>query len=333
MRVGHNPQRTKTLDKQDYLHKIIIPVYIPDTTDEYHQFSFQVLQLCINSLLSSIHSRTTITIIDNASKKEVADYLNSLLSQNKIQQLVRYSCNQGKVDPVIAAMRGSLETLITVSDADVLFKKGWQQNVEEVFLQMPHVGMVSPVAQPSQLRYYNVWSWYFGFKKNCFVNEENEDKESLAKLKHSLGQSEAFSEIENYPLGIKYNGVKAIIGSGHFCATYHKAVLKYIPQKSSGNQFLNAEELFMDKPVEEAGLMRLATNLGWVYHIGNVPEEWMNDIINENLNDTTELNFNPSINSIEAKSITTGKLVNKALIQKMIKSPRFKKLVFKMAKK
>lgn len=333
MRVGHNPQRTKSLNKQNYLHRIIIPVYIPDSNEEYFKHAFQVLKLCINSLLSSIHPKTFITIIDNASKDEIKSYLNQLLTENKIQQLVRYNTNQGKVDPVVSIMKGALEPLITISDADVLFKKGWQQSVEEVFVNIPHVGIVSPIAQPGLLRYYSVWSWYFGYKKNCFVKQPIEDRDALIKLKYSLGQDAEFSEIEQEPIGIKYNGVKAIIGSGHFCATYHKAVIPFIPNYSSGNQFLNAEELFLDKPVEDAGLMRLATNFGWVYHIGNVPENWMQEVVDENIKNNKKIEPNTTLEDINVHSLKNNFFTKKKILYKIIRSTRFKDVAFKKAKK
>lgn len=333
MRVGHNPQRTKSLNKQNYLHRIIIPVYIPNSNEEYFKHAFEVLQLCINSLLSSIHTKTFITIIDNACNSEIENYLNELLAQNKIQQLVRYNTNQGKVDPVVSIMKGALEPLITISDADVLFKKGWQKSVEEVFVNIPHVGMVSPVAQPGMLRYYTVWSWYFGFKKNCFVKQAIDDREALTKLKYSLGQDAQFSEIEECPIAIKFNGVKAIIGSGHFCATYHKAVIPFIPNYSSGNQFLNAEEMFLDKPVEDAGFMRLATNFGWVYHIGNVPENWMKEVVLENIEDNKKVEPNSAVENINIRSLKNNFFTKKKILYKIIRSKRFKDLVFKKAKK
>ena len=41
--------------------------------------------------------------------------------------------------------RGSFEKLITISDCDVLFKRGWLEAVEDTFHSFPESGFVSPM--------------------------------------------------------------------------------------------------------------------------------------------------------------------------------------------
>lgn len=289
MRIGNNPMKSTTMNKREGYHRVIIPVHIPHQNDYYAE-SYEILKLCLSSLLQTVHNQTLITIINNNSCKEVTEYLINLLKESKIDQLILFTENQGKIDPIVSVMRGCLEDLITVSDCDVLFKMGWQNETEKVFEQLPKTGMVSPLPQP-QFRYlYTTWAWYSGLKENKIARIENQDKESLQIFKKSIGRNDDLSEIENYPFYIVKNNLPvACIGSGHFCATYSKKVLPYIPNKSSGNKFINAEEPFLDEPVELAGLMRLSTMKGMVFHMGNKVESWMYETNNNQINFTENI--------------------------------------------
>jgi hypothetical protein len=128
------------------------------------------------------------------------------------------------------------------------------------------------------------------------ISTPNQDKESLQFFKKSIGSVEELTKIENNPLYLSKNKkTLACIGSGHFCATYSRFVIPYIPNYKSGNQFDNAEKFFLDAPVEKAGLMRLSTTKGMVYHMGNKVENWMYEVQNNNINfkeSTYEINLN-----------------------------------------
>ncbi len=320
------------LANTSFVHRIIVPIYIPNA-EGYFKNVFEVLKLSIESLLQTIHSATAITVINNACSIEVSNYLQKLLNENRIDQLVINANNKGKVDPIVSIMKGSLEPLITITDADVLFRYGWQQEVENVFFSIPNVGMVSPLPQPAQFKYYSTWSWYFALTRNCFTLKGNEDLDAVKKFRESTTDFAGFSEIERKPLGISYNGIDVIIGAGHFCATYNKAVTNKIPNRLSGNQFTGAEVLFLDKPIEDAGLLRLATNKGWVYHMGNVSENWMHDVVRDNQAkkkmepiETNKYQFNAT-----GFSFRFG-ILNR-IIKKSLNSTRVKNLVFAMAKK
>ena len=193
--------------------------------------------------------------------------------------------------------------------------------------------MVSPLPQPSQLRYYCNWTWYFGLTRNCFTLKNNEDLDAVKKFNQSISKFNDFSSIEKKPLGINFNGIEALVGSGHFCATYHCSIIKKIPKISSGNSFKDAEIKYFDKPVEDAGLLRLATTKGWVYHMGNVTENWMHDILKENEKDASN-NFcqNKEYNFISKGFLFKFNIIN-VLIMKIIRSSKVKRLVFYIAKK
>ena len=126
MRVGINPEKKKKEKIIYKQHRIIIPVYIPDSEDDYFKNSEKVFYLSINSLLRTIDkSETNITIINNNCKKEVADYIKSLFEKKEIEKLVNYSVNYGKVYSVLQEAKAAYEPFITIADADVLFFDNW----------------------------------------------------------------------------------------------------------------------------------------------------------------------------------------------------------------
>ncbi len=274
MRVGKNPMKESKLAVKEAYHRVIIPVYIPHLRGYYCQ-SVEILKICIDTLSRTIHDKTTITIINNNSCCEVKEYLRSLLSDKIIDQLIEYHENKGKIDPVVASMKGCLEPLITISDCDVLFKPGWQNAVELIFRTFKNVGMVSPQPQPALYNYYSSFSWFWNLIDGSLKVSGNPDIESLLRFKFSVGNGSELSDIEKEPIVVEKEGIKAIIGAGHFCATYNRFMVKYIPDRSSGPIFNNAERYFLDKPVEDAMLQRLSTYVSYVNHMGNTLEDWM----------------------------------------------------------
>ncbi|MDD3005817.1 glycosyltransferase, partial [Flavobacterium sp.] len=119
MRVGFNPNKDKVLPKSDYTHQVIVPVYIPHQND-YFKDSFQILQLCLESLFKTCHGKTYITIVNNGSCIEVVNYLNQLQQETKVQEVI-HTTAIGKLNAILKGLSGHQFPLITITDADVLF--------------------------------------------------------------------------------------------------------------------------------------------------------------------------------------------------------------------
>lgn len=310
MRVGNNPSKFKPLEYHKPYHRIILPVYIQE--GDWFDKAFETLQLSIESLSNTIHTQTGITVIANACSQKVLNYLGDLNHKGIIHKLIINYENEGKVDPVVSVMKGSREELITVSDCDVLFKSGWQQEVEKIYAVIPHVGMVSPMPVPSAWNSFTAWSWYFGLTKGTIKRENNHDFESIRLFRESIGTSNMLSEWDECPFYLRYKDITACLGSGHFCATYSRYLVEHIPMHHSSHDINNAELNYLDLPVENGGFLRLSTAKGYVYHMGNVAEDWMYSVAQKNNKLGQETLFNLQKGYLSASPILR-RVITKAL--------------------
>lgn len=78
------------------------------------------MQLCIESLLKTVHSKTCITIVNNGSCKEVEDYLNILYQGAKIHEVI-HTENIGYINAMLKGIADQNFPIFPNADADVLF--------------------------------------------------------------------------------------------------------------------------------------------------------------------------------------------------------------------
>tara|TARA_R110002073_G_scaffold128999_1_gene274975 strand:+ start:25597 stop:26556 length:960 start_codon:yes stop_codon:yes gene_type:complete len=317
-----NPKKLEGLEIKISKHRVIVPVYIPNN-EGYYKNAFDSLKLCLTSLILTIPKTSVITVINNNCTEEVSEYLQDLFCKRKIDQLVLNSTNKGKIEAVLDVFRNSKEDLITITDSDVLFKQGWFYETKKVFKTFPRVGYVSPLPLPSICNYYSKWSWFYGLTKSKIVREKHSDIESLKLFNKSILVEGEPSEIEKYPFKLKKENTTAVLGAGHFCGTYNKNIIDKIPYEFSGNTFTGAEKLFFDKPIEDAGFLRLATDEGWVFHIGVNPEDWMHDVVSYNVE--------KEVKDLEIEISSMGYSPN--FISSLLMKTRLKKFRYKLVKK
>jgi hypothetical protein len=297
MRQGHNPHKDLIIEKSFYNHQIVIPVYIPNE-EGYFKDSFKIFQLCLESLLKTTHSKTFVTIVNNGSCLIVEDYLNDLFKNKKIQEVI-HSENIGKLNAILKGLVGHNIELVTITDCDVLFLDNWQKETVKVFNNFPKAGVVGIVPQfrsyshcCGNLIFDNLFS-----KKLAFTKVVNPI--ALQKFYKSIGWDENYNKAYlHWNLTIENNSFTAIVGSGHFIATYKRALFSdlktYLSYKLGGDSELYFDELPMRK-----GLWRMTTNDNYAYHMGNVFEDWMEmDMPRENINQISNLKFSTdNINS------------------------------------
>lgn len=330
MRIGNNPAKKNSFLITDSYHRVIVPIYIPNLEEEYFKDALNILKLCIESLLKTIHKKTRITLIDNNCCKEVKNYLEFTYNANsKVDQLLKCKKNLGKVNALYSAIKSNLEDLITITDADVMFLPSWQNNVEKIINLMPEAGMVSPV--PSSVVYksdYIASTIYYGFIKGKISLTEVVDPNGMVKFQKSIGRENMYNKqhLSKY-FTIENPRIKAVIGCGHFVATFRAEVFKNAPNEVCRHKIGGkSENMYFDLPNDKGNFLRLATLGNYAYHLGNRQENWMHVKFREIKNSSyiaKPLDTLTAAKPLNNFSFLIGKILHKIFFKK------FKKQYFK----
>lgn len=325
MRIGFNPNKDQPIDESKYVHQIIIPVYIPNQKS-YFKDSFKILKLCIESLLRTVHVRTFVTVVNNGSCQKVKVYLESLFNTGDIHELI-HTENIGKLNAIIKGLVGNNIELVTISDADVLFLSGWQQETINVFKNTPKAGVVGIVPQFKmyQSNCSNVIYDNFFNKKMKFLPVKN--KEALVRFYDSIGWDRSYNkDYLKYGLGLEISkGLRVLIGSGHFVATYKKDIFSEITS-FIGYKLGGISETYLDKIPLKKGYWRLTAYDNYAYHMGNTFEDWMEKAIIDEENKQVKIISNFPKNK---KTSKLGYFIKNKVFVKFISTPYLHRLFLK----
>lgn len=324
MRIGSNPQKQEIKITITTHHRVVVVVYIPNE-EGFYKDSFDVFKLCIDSLVSTINSKAALTIVNNGSHKKVKDFLNGYYEEKKIDTLISHNTNIGKIDALIGAARGAREKYITLADSDILFVKGWQEKVEEVFAKFPNVGSVSPIpvrrglllGTSSVLKYV-----LLGKIKFKFIPIP-ENWVGYNRYLESINWGFEDKDTNEWPV-VEKNGVRAVIGSGHQVLTVDRDILfTTTPSNPSFTLVGNlSEHNYVDVPIDKAGKLRLSTYNNYAFHMGNKLESWMVDIQEANTKTTDnkeglDERVNPSPDLFNSKIKNKWYVLKKMILKKM----------------
>ena len=273
MRKGVNPEKCKNELNQRFSHRIVAPVYIPNTSEEYYKNALEVLNAFLNSLTNSIDPKyTAITIINNNSIDEVDELIKKYNSS--IDKVVNYKENKGKVYPVLSEVRSAYETFVTITDSDVFFFKGWEKEVFKIFNAFPKCGVVAPLPSQGSALYHNCSLFFDNFFKNIIKYDKVVSDSDCKLFTKGLG-NEALLRRNNrkYDWSEKQyfieKPVKVVVGAGHFVATYRTELFRGetdFPIVKFRNGY---ESEFIDWLSDKKGFYRLSTVETYAYHLGN----------------------------------------------------------------
>lgn len=280
MRKGVNPQKDILHKESSFFHQIVIPVYIPESKG-YFKNALEILKISLSSLFKTCHKNTFFTIINNGSSNNVCSYLSELFANGSIHELIHTS-NIGKVNAVYKGIIGHNFPLITVTDADVLFLKDWQEKSYAIFDEFPKAGFVTPTPSSRTIKYFTfdtIMKYWFS-SKLLFMEPKN--KLGLKRFAESIENPQFYNQAHlNNILTLKGNTINALVGGGHFVATYRGAIFNKVKYRYSKFK-LGGKSVrdFFDVPVARKGYWRLATEDNYAYHMGNNIEPWMNEVLN-----------------------------------------------------
>ena len=275
MRIGFHPYKDKFHEDSAFVHQIIIPVYIPNQ-EGYFKDSFKIFKICIDSLLSTIHDKTFVSIVNNGSATLIKEYLDTLYQEGRIQELI-HTENIGKLNAILKGLAGNNIKLVTISDSDVMFLPNWQSATNTIFNNFPKAGVVGIVPQFKMYGYYCSNIIFRNLFSKRLKFSPVRDVFGLKNFYHSIGWNEDYNEdYLKMILTIENNSHEAIVGSGHFVATYKKEIFNEILTYSSFKMGANSERYLDEAPLKK-DLWRLTTNKNYAYHLGNIFENWMDE--------------------------------------------------------
>jgi hypothetical protein len=282
MRIGINPEKNANKIELNNYHRIVIPVYIPHF-EGYFEQSFETFKLCIESLLLTIHPKSRVTIYNNNSHPTVKEYIDTKYNESEyIDQVFHSKENLGKINAILAAVKGNLEPLITISDSDVFFKQNWQNAIENLLIQFPEAGMVCPVPNSKAVSQFVKNNWYYGIFKGKLNFEKVLDPQAMIRFDDSLGNTKSLLKpihLERYlVLSNESKTAKAVMGGGHFVATLRREVFDKGTNEPAFIKIVGGvENKFIDIPNEDLGFLRISTLENYAFHLGNSVENWMHE--------------------------------------------------------
>lgn len=286
MRKGTNPAKAAKVEIDDAYHRIILPVYIPSLEGFFEQ-SFEVLKTCLQSLYTTVHANTKISVASNGCCKKVNDFLGNELEEGRIDELYQIKAGIGKINSLYKIINSTKEPLVTISDADVLFSSGWQTATEMLFMEYPKVGMVCPFSYSKGFRELTANVYFDSLFKNNIKIAPIKNPEALDRFAASIDNPNFYKPIHrDYGITYQEEGKpKALIGAGHFAATFKRDVFPHFTFKANLQRLASGEGLYIDSPPIQSGLWRFSTYQNFVYHMGNTLTPFYHEVVAKNRNE------------------------------------------------
>jgi hypothetical protein len=263
-------------------HRVIVPVYIP-AGDGYFRHAMEILQLSLDSLVATTAGRAAITVVANGCLPSVVSLLRHYFDDGRIHQLVVNRRNWGKIDAVLSVLRGRREPMVTVSDADVLFRPGWLDAIEDIFRAFPACGFATPVPNPSLSFSYTTSTIASALIGGELRFESVVPASHLDRFCESIGRPDFFRpEHRQVQLVVRRGDAVACVGGGHFVFTLRREIADGVPRQAALAALRPlGETAWFDEPPDAMGSWRLSTTRAFAWHMGNVPEPWMREELAE----------------------------------------------------
>jgi hypothetical protein len=274
MRVGINPTRMASTDYRPARVTVCVLTFVPEQVG-YFARRFDVMKLCLHSLLENTDKPYDLLVLDNGSCGEVVEYLRRLRDQGAITYLILCSRNIGINGGQRIMFNAAPGEVIAYSQDDVCFDPGWLPASLEILDTFPRVGLVSGIAVREQFRYGNRYlpaylSDYpeISVKRGHFIPDawETEFHESLGRDGTSWANDTraAYEDIV-----LEHRGVKAYSTAVHFQYTARKPIALEGLGTSWDRRLMIGPDLEMDERIDGLGYARLSTFQRFVRHMGN----------------------------------------------------------------
>jgi hypothetical protein len=269
MRLGQNPLRRQRR-RQPARISVVTVSHIPFLAGYFAQ-SLDVLKLMLASLRANTDAPYDLLVMDNASCREVRDFLLEQHGRGVIQYLFLSGENLGKLwEVMFGAAQGEY---IAYADGDTYFHPGWLSASLQVLETFPNVGLVSGLPCRHRSRSYNsnTFSWA---RETPGVELEEGDllpQAWIADYSEGIGL-----EVDEYvarhkekaDCRLRYRNVTAYTGTCTNQFLGRRRVLQaHAPAPS---EWVMHQDSALHASLNDAGYLMLATDGLYVHHLGNV---------------------------------------------------------------
>jgi len=246
----------------------------------YWEHSLEVLKLFFESLRASTQTPFDLLVFDNASCREVTDYLNGLKEEGLIQYLILSDRNFRKLGALDFLLRASPGELVAYADSDVYFLPGWLERSLEVLRAFPQAGMVSALPTVDKAEKF-LASTLAGIASAPMVSVEkgpNLVPEAFIRA-HQLSLGKDPTPLlagERTDTRLTRSGVSAFLSAQDFQFLTRREVISRVLPLSADDEELTYDPIYspvFEAKVDRAGFWRLSTADYLVHHMGNsVPD-------------------------------------------------------------
>lgn len=246
----------------------------------YWQHSLEVLKLFFESLRANTQTPFDLVLFDNASCREVTDYLSGLKEEGLIQYLVLSDRNFRKLGALDFLLRAAPGEFVAYADSDVYFLPGWLERSLEVMRAFPQAGMVSAVPTVDKAEKY-LASTLAGIAGDPMVTVEkgpNLVPEAFIRAHQlSLGKDPMpLLSAGRTDTRLSRCGVRAFLSAQDFQFLTRREVISRVLPLSGDEEVPSYDPIYspvFEAKVDRAGFWRLSTADYLVHHMGNsVPD-------------------------------------------------------------
>ena len=154
-RDRHNPFKGVRGTYRPRKVMVIVLTCVPHHQGYFAQ-RFEILRLCVASVLKHSDVPFELMIVDNGSAPDIVDYLDSLRRNNIIDHLFTHSANLGLGHALNMAFQSVQNQYVAYLDDDILVYPGWLSKHIDVIETFPRVGFVSGCLAPDEQNTINL---------------------------------------------------------------------------------------------------------------------------------------------------------------------------------
>jgi glycosyltransferase involved in cell wall biosynthesis len=266
-----NPGRGKKSDFSPARVTVMVLTYAPNDIG-YFKDRFDVMRVCIESILKHTQEPYDLMIFDNGSSDRVIDYLRKQHNAGNIDFLLLSNKNIGKIGALQIMYKAAPGEIIAYSDDDVFFLPSWLKRHLEVIDTYPNVGAVTGMYIKPHMKEGIETTLRFADRSDVETEKGNLIDKDL-ELHYIANMGRTWQQYQKEIQGLEdvhitYEGIQTYASAGHYQFVAVKdRILKALPDRWKSNLMGQMREL--DIAIDELKLLRVCTTPATVRLLGN----------------------------------------------------------------